>query len=143
MAMIGWHVVAVLLALAVTACSESEDAAYERYRKELRRLHDDEAKPRYLDLGQAALNQGCLHQGKTELRGEATQRDIDELVANVRLDWPDGPIYEIHVSDRVALVAVGRGCGVLLGSGEDIYFERSGSEIRSRWQRTLVHNWVG
>ncbi len=124
-------------------CSESSHEKYLRYEAELGHLYAEGTSVRLVDLHQSSLDQECLDQGQTEIRGLATQRDIDELVAFVRAKWPDEPISKIRVTPRVAMVRTGSDCGLESGFGYEVYFERNEDDRNLHWNFELEHSWIG
>ena len=139
----------LLLVVAATAlfvgCSESDTDKFIRFDDELGRRYAGGEIRRLVDLGQTIPDQSCLDQGRTWIRGEATDREIQDLAAMARARWPDEAIRMIELSPRVAMVKTGIDCAELPGNGfgHRIYFELDNDRDKPHWQFALESSWIG
>ena len=122
-------------------CAESPDEQRSRYFEAMHQLDLERAQSMQVDLNQSRLDQSCLSEGKTQIRGKATPSDVEVLSAYVRGRWPREPIARIEVTSGVAMVKTAYGCS-LLGKGNRIYFEPSGAGPNRSWRLTLIDPWI-
>ena len=138
------HWLTVVLVTMAASCAEHDSDKELRYHDLLGRGYEGSDVKRLVNLEQSPSDQSCLVNGRTWIRGNVTDHEIDELLATARSKWPDEPINYVEVSPQVAIVSTGIDChGQGSGIGHTLFFEPNGVGAQRRWQSTLESSWIG